>query len=158
MKNPKLLFVCLGNICRSPTAEAVAAHMLNKQGLNWPIDSAGTSDYHNGEKADPRSIEHARLRGYDVTSISRPVVPEDFAKYDYILAMDEANFRDLNALCPDPQYLSKIILMTDYCSTHDCRGVPDPYYGDKADFEKVIDILEDAVDGMIQKLKRTYAK
>lgn len=148
----KLLFVCLGNICRSPSAEAIAVKKAHERGLDWVIDSAGTSGYHSGEKADARSIQYARVRGYDVTSISRQVHENDFKEFDWIIGMDASNVENLKKICPDPVFLSKITLMTDYCVTRDCIGVPDPYYGGKEDFEIVIDILEDAVEGLIQKL------
>lgn len=153
MQTPKLLFVCLGNICRSPTAEAIASKMIQDQGLGWMVDSAGTSDYHNGEKADARSIEHARARGYDVTSLSRPVIQDDFERFDWIFAMDESNLKNLKQMCRSSEHLTKIVLMTDYCRIHKCQGVPDPYYGGRSDFEKVIDILEDAVSQMILQLR-----
>lgn len=149
---PRLLFVCLGNICRSPTAEAIAAKMIQDKKLNWFVDSAGTSGYHDGELSDPRSISHGKTRGYNLTSVSRKVTLEDFKNFDWLIAMDENNLRDLRKVCPEPQYLSKIVLMTDYCSSHKCVGVPDPYYGGQSDFNRVIDILEDAISGLIHSL------
>lgn len=146
----KLLFVCLGNICRSPTAEAVAVAQIKKQRLAWVCDSAGTSGYHDGETADPRSILHAKKRGYAVTSISRVVTKEDFHHFDLILAMDSSNLAHLRQRCPTPELLEKISLVTDYCSKFKVSGVPDPYYGGGKDFELVIDILEDAIHGLIE--------
>lgn len=148
----KLLFVCLGNICRSPTAEAVAVAEIKKRGLNWVCDSAGTSGHHDGESADPRSIRHGEMRGYNLTSISRGVTAHDFEHFDFILAMDSANLANLQKRCPKPEYQNKISLVTDYCSNFKVRGVPDPYYGSGQDFELVIDILEDAIKGLINRI------
>lgn len=149
---PHILFVCLGNICRSPTAEAIATKLLQEKNLDWFVDSAGTSGYHNGELSDPRSILYGKERGYNLTSVSRKLTDDDFKNFDWLVAMDENNFRDLKRVCPNPLYLEKIVLMTNYCTTHKCTGVPDPYYGEKSEFHQVIDILEDAVAGFINSL------
>lgn len=151
MEKKKLLFVCLGNICRSPTAEAVAIAKLEQRGLLAHCDSAGTSGYHDGETSDPRSIRHAEKRGYKMISISRRVVDQDFKHFDFILAMDSSNLENLRRMCPDPQWHGKLVLITDYCRRHKVAGVPDPYYGSAKDFDLVIDILEDAVDGFLDR-------
>lgn len=148
----RLLFVCLGNICRSPTAEAVAVYQLKQRGLNWICDSAGTSGYHDGETADPRTINHGAKRGYDVSSISRKVRFQDFKEFDWIFAMDRSNLENLKKICP-AEYHSKLSVITDYCSKHKVGEVPDPYYAGPEMFEKVIDILEDAVSGMLNKIQ-----
>ncbi|QDK39337.1 low molecular weight protein-tyrosine-phosphatase [Bdellovibrio sp. NC01] len=154
MKDKKLLFVCLGNICRSPTAEAVAVAELKKRGLNWFCDSAGTSGYHDGEKADPRSISHAAKRGYDVTSISRKVTVEDFKTFDHIYAMDRSNLENLKRICPQ-EYLHKLSVITDHCTIFKVTEVPDPYFGGADLFESVIDILEDSVGNAIEKIQNS---
>ena len=148
----KLLFVCLGNICRSPTAEAIATQLIKQQGLSWFCDSAGTNGFHDGEPADPRSIRHGKVRGYSLTSVSRQITSEDFKNFDLLLAMDQNNVKTLEQICPDPQLLGKIKLITDY-ATHDYNGVPDPYYGGAQGFERVIDILEDSCAGLIAALR-----
>lgn len=156
MKDKKLLFVCLGNICRSPTAEAVAVHQLKQRGLHsWLCDSAGTSGYHDGETADPRTIAHAEKRGYDVTSISRKVTPHDFKTFDWIFAMDRSNLENLKRICPE-EHLDKLVVITEFCKRYDVREVPDPYYSGPEIFECVIDILEDAVDGALDNILKSY--
>lgn len=153
MKSQKLLFICLGNICRSPTAEAVAAQLIKQRDLPWVVDSAGTSGAHDGEKADPRSVQYGELRGYEFTSISRKVRETDFYDFDWILAMDHSNLESLHRLCPDQTLLNKISLITDYCSEFKIKGVPDPYYGASDGFDHVLDILEDAIEGLIDRVQ-----
>ena len=151
-----VLFVCLGNICRSPTAEAVFVKMLEEQKLkdHFVVDSAGTAGHHEGEEADPRTIEHGRLRGYNVTSISRPVEHSvDFEKFDYIVAMDDDNHSDLMELDPDKHYSAKIYKASQFCSVHKIKGVPDPFYGGPEGFNQVIDIIEDVCKGLLGKIK-----
>ena len=155
MDKTKILFVCLGNICRSPSAEAVMKAMIEKKGLNdyFEIDSAGTLAYHRGEKADNRMRQHASKRGYNLTSLSRPVEPEkDFNYFDMIIGMDDRNIRDLNHFAPNKQSRKKIYKMTDFAKNMTMSVVPDPYYGGDAGFELVLDILEDACEGLIDSL------
>ena len=151
----KILFVCLGNICRSATAEAVMKSLINDKSLSdeYFIDSAGILSVHKGEKADRRMIEHAKLRGYDLTSISRPVVTADYDEFDLIIGMDDTNIDDLKARALTDLHLKKIHKMTDYCTRFDNNYVPDPYYGGAAGFELVLDLLEDACEGLIDSLK-----
>lgn len=149
----KILFVCLGNICRSPSAEAVMNAILDERGLKtkFEIDSAGTMAYHAGENADARMQSHALKRGYRLTSISRGIDPNfDFDSFDRIIGMDEANIRDLKAMAPDVLALRKISRMTDYCTRFSQNEVPDPYYGGSAGFELVLDLLEDACNGLLE--------
>lgn len=152
----KVLFVCLGNICRSPSAEGVMAHLVEKEGLGHKIelDSAGIIGFHAGEKADPRSREHAEKRGIDITSIARQFNPnDDFHEFDYILAMDKRNFTDLNNLDENNEFSHKILMMTDFCRDMKVKEVPDPYYSGTKGFEVVLDILEDACTGLLDKIK-----
>lgn len=152
-----LLFVCLGNICRSPSAEAVMKDLVSKQGLedDFFIDSAGTSGWHNGDGADPRMKSHAIRRGIDLTSISRKFYPDsDFEEFDMIIGMDDQNIRDLNAMSSSKEERSKIYKMTDFCRRFDYMdAVPDPYYGGDQGFELVLDILEDACEGLLEEIK-----
>jgi len=153
----QILFVCLGNICRSPSTEAVFNAMIEKYGLQSEIqcDSAGTAAYHAGDQADYRMKQVAQKRGYHLTSISRQVDPTlDFDRFDYIIGMDRQNVRDLNAIARTESDRKKISLMTDYCSGKKYDSVPDPYFGGAAGFELVLDILEDACDGLIRKLQK----
>lgn len=151
----RILFVCLGNICRSPTAEAVMKAVVEKAGLSDVvyIDSAGINGYHNGERADSRMRVHAQRRGYDLTSISRRVEPlADFADFDLIIGMDYQNIKDLNALASDDKSREKIRIMTQYCRVSKADVVPDPYYGGDAGFELVLDLLEDACEGLLEEI------
>ena len=146
----KILFVCLGNICRSPSAEAVTKKLIAERSLPWLIDSAGTNGYHNGEPADSRTRQHGEMRGYSVDSLSRQIGAEDFASFDYIFGMDLQNIRTLKKICPHPHLLRKIHLITDFGSDIYPDGVPDPYYGKEEDFIRVIDILEDCCPNAIE--------
>ncbi len=149
----KLLFVCLGNICRSPMAETVFRKRVAELGLKneISIDSAGTAGYHEGELADARMRKHAEKRGYSIASRSRKVRMEDFENFDKIIAMDNSNVRDLQLNCPK-EYWQKIVKMTDYATRHTLTEVPDPYYGGEAGFELVIDLLEDASEGLLKEI------
>lgn len=153
----KILFVCLGNICRSPSAEAVMKEYISINQLENAIfcDSAGTSGWHIGDRADRRMRKHAAIRNYKLESIARQFNPEkDFDAFDYIVAMDEQNEIDLNALARNTDDLKKIKRMTNYCTQYsNHHSVPDPYYGGDEGFEQVLDILEDACEGLLKKLK-----
>ena len=147
-----ILFVCLGNICRSPMAEAIMDRLLQQRGLQdrFHVDSAGLISYHEGEGADPRMKEHAYRHGYRLTHVSRPVRESDFDLFDYILAMDDSNYDRLCRLAPTLEAEAKIRRMTDFCTQHDIDHVPDPYYGGSQGFEHVIEILEDACAGLLE--------
>jgi protein-tyrosine phosphatase len=152
----QVLFVCLGNICRSPSAEAVFNALIVKHGLEGELqcDSAGTAAYHTGDQADYRMKQFAQKRGYRLTSISRPVNPKvDFYRFDYIIGMDRQIVHDLKALTRNENDRKKIFLMTDFCQYLKYDSVPDPYYGGAGGFELVLDILEDACEGLITKIQ-----
>jgi protein-tyrosine phosphatase len=150
----RILLVCMGNICRSPSAEGVLrARLAVHPELAVEVDSAGTHGYHVGDPPDPRSIDHAARRGVDIAGLrARQVVPEDFERFDLVLAMDRANLARLRALCP-PAAAHKLGLMLDHAPRASLREVPDPYYGDAAGFEQVLDLLELAADGLVDDLK-----
>ena len=158
MKPHKILFVCLGNICRSPSAEAVFRSYVEEQGHadRFHIDSAGLSNYHQGEKADARMRAHAARRGYELTSLSRPVEYEDFERFDYIIGMDFANRERLQELAPTEEAAAKIRLMTDFSSSGIHDHVPDPYYGGASGFELVLDILEECTSGLFSYLTEPH--
>jgi protein-tyrosine phosphatase len=147
----KILFVCTANICRSPTAEGVFRKLVAGSPLAGRIemDSAGTHDYHVGEKPDPRAIKHAALRGYDLSDLlARQISSSDLEYFDYVLAMDTANFRQLKAMCPT-RLAQKIELLMDYGGRSDEHEVPDPYGGKPSDFEHALDLIEDGCRGLL---------
>lgn len=146
-----VLFICLGNICRSVAAEEVFRTLVQKAGLEsqFAVDSAGLLDYHEGELADPRMRDHAYRRGYRLTHRSRPVTAADFAHFDHILAMDAANVRGLERMAPHQSDMEKVELLARYLRHHEADFVPDPYYGGSKDFEHVLDLLEDACEGLL---------
>lgn len=154
MKKIKILFVCLGNICRSPSAEAVMKDLVKKAGLEKEIeiDSAGLTAYHEGEKADSRMRAHATRRGYTLESISRPVRAADFFDFDVIVGMDDSNIDKLQVLAPDEESMNKICRMTDFARKFSYDHIPDPYYSGAEGFELVLDLLEDSCDGLLQTL------
>jgi len=151
MDKTKILFVCLGNICRSPSAEGIMKKMVKDRGLEnrFYIDSAGIDDYHEGELPDERMRAHAARRGYNLESRSRPVKYNDFFDFDLIIGMDDRNIANLKRLAPDDKSVEKIHRMTEYCTCHNFDHVPDPYYGGADGFELVLDLLEDACEGLI---------
>ena len=151
----KVLFVCLGNICRSPMAEGVFTHMVNERGLReeYIIDSAGVAGYHIGELPDRRMREHAWQRGYKLDSRARQVKTDDFFEFDYILAMDDSNYDALISIAPNTQTELKVKRMADFCRHHNMDHVPDPYYGGAAGFQLVIDLLEDACETLLNEIE-----
>lgn len=151
----RVLFVCLGNICRSPTAEGVLRHLAAKQAprLALEIDSAGTADYHIGAPPDPRSQRAARRRGIDIGGLrARLVAADDFARFDLILAMDKDNLRELQALQPRNSHAA-VKLFLEYAPDLGLRDVPDPYYRDAAAFEEVLDLTTAASRGLLAALQ-----
>ncbi len=150
----RVLFVCLGNICRSPTAHAVFQQMVDERGLGSTIlvDSAGTGDWHIGRPPDPRASAAAQQRGVDMSALrARQFQPADFHNFDYILAMDEDNLRDILAQAPE-SHSAQVGLFLDYASHFDEREVPDPYYGGDEGFEHVLNLIEDAAKGLLDEL------
>lgn len=147
----KLLFVCLGNICRSPSAENIMEHLVNQAGLSKEIicDSAGTSSYHIGSPPDRRMSAAAERRGIQLVGEARQFQKSDFEKFDLILAMDRENYRDILAIDRSGQHQDKVKLMCDFCTRHDLKEVPDPYYGGTEGFNQVIDLLLDACEGLL---------
>lgn len=149
-----VLFVCMGNICRSPTAEGVFRQRAEAAGLELDVDSAGTHAYHVGNPPDARSSRHALQRGYDLSAQrARQVSASDFERYDHVLAMDHENLVRLKAACP-PQYRHKLALFMQYATRSDSDVVPDPYYGGPNGFDQVLDYIEDASDGLIAALRK----
>ncbi len=149
-----VLFVCLGNICRSPTAHGIFQHRVDRHGLGDRIvvDSCGTGDWHIGHAPDPRSAAAALRRGYDLSELrARQVASDDFLRFDYILAMDAANLRDLQQLRPR-DFGGRLDLFLDYARDVDEREVPDPYYGGAEGFDRVLDLVENAADGLLERL------
>lgn len=154
-KKYKILFVCLGNICRSPSAEAVMKKLVKDAGLERKIeiDSAGIIGYHEGERADDRMRAHAARRGYRLDSLSRPVRTSDFFDFDLIIGMDNRNIDDLKRKAPDLESVGKIHQMTEYSRNKLYDYVPDPYYSGAEGFELVLDLLEDACAGLLDEIK-----
>ena len=151
-----LLFVCMGNICRSPTAEAVMRHRLHQHGLaeRITVDSAGTHNYHPGKPPDARTQKHAASRGYDLSPLrARQILAADFDRFDLILTMDWDNQALTESLCP-PVHARKVRRLAEFFKRHTDTVVPDPYYGGPDDFERVLDLVEDGVDGLLAHCQR----
>jgi len=152
----KVLFVCMGNICRSPTAEGVFRHFVQQASLQHQIeaDSAGTHDYHIGHPPDQRAQAAALQRGYDLSPLrARQVSREDFRVFDYVLAMDRENLRVLQRLRP-PQVDRNPLLFLEFSSAGKVEDVPDPYYGGPQGFEHVLDLVEDAAQGLLRHIRK----
>jgi protein-tyrosine phosphatase len=158
MDNVKVLFVCMGNICRSPTAQGVFEKLVSEHGLTerFVIDSAGTHAYHVGEPPDTRASQAAMRRGIDLSSQqARRVSSDDFELFDYVLAMDSSNYADLSELC-SPGHGPKLRLFLEYASVHGMTEVPDPYYGGATGFERVLDLIEEASAGLLETIRRQH--
>ena len=152
----KILFVCMGNICRSPAAEGIAKTLIEKKGLNGSIeiDSAGTLGYHEGEKPDARMIKHASKRGYVLDSRARQFNPKkDFIYFDYIVTMDDDNYSEIISLDGKNEFRKKVFKMVSFGKNVNVNEVPDPYYSGSQGFENVLNILEDSVEGLLNKVE-----
>lgn len=150
----KILFVCMGNICRSPSAEAVFKQQLKLQGLTdqYLVESAGTHSYHIGNPPDKRSIQAALKRGMDMRNYqARKVSFEDFERFDFLIAMDDSNYRDLQKMTSEHHH-NKILKMMGFSNSNSYQQVPDPYYGQSDGFELVLDLLEDASEGLLRRI------
>lgn len=152
----KLLFVCTGNICRSPTAEGVMRRLAHAASLAVEVDSAGLGGWHAGEPPDPRTVRHARTRGYDLTSLrARQLADADFVFFDRIYAMDQGHLRELSRLAP-PLHRGKVSLFLDVTAPGPGgqlgREVPDPYYGGAEGFEEVLDLVEEGCRALVAEL------
>lgn len=155
----QILFVCLGNICRSPTAHGVFERKLEWAGLNHrvSVDSAGTGGWHLGKAPDPRTQAAARARGYELSHLrARQTDPSDFDRFDYILAMDQDNLSELQLMMPEG-YDGHLGLFLDFSDYSQVREVPDPYYGEGGGFEQVLDLVEEASDGLLDEIQRRLA-
>ena len=143
----RILFVCMGNICRSPTAEGVMRRLIDEAGLDIEVDSAGTGGWHAGEPPDERATLAARRRGVTLAGAARQVTPADFRRFDMLIALDRSNLRDLLALAPDEEAAAKVrLLVAD-------ADVPDPYYGGDRGFENVLDMVEAACRELLDELR-----
>lgn len=153
----RVLFVCLGNICRSPTAHGVLQQMVNQAGLadKVLVDSAGTAAWHIGKSPDSRSAAHAKQRGYDLSALrARQAVPADFDQFDYVLAMDKENLANLQDICPNGAKTAPQLFLYQFSQKFNELEVPDPYYGGDAGFEHVLDLVEDACEGLLADIKK----
>ncbi len=156
----RILFVCMGNICRSPMAEGVFRRLLEQHGLTSQVevDSAGTHAYHLGRSPDPRAILTAKARGIDISGRrARQVSPKDLEKFDWVLVMDEHNYDALRFICPKPQQ-AKLAYLLDYAPHLKTRNLPDPYYGGELGFERVMDMIEEACEGLLSHLQDQWLR
>jgi len=159
----RILFVCLGNICRSPTAEAVMTRLVREAGVDeeaFVIDSAGTGGWHAGEPPDPRAADAARRRGIELGGEARQVRDEDFEEFDLLLAMDARNLRDLRAMAPGPEAREKVRLLREFDPASAGAvdlDVPDPYYGGPRGFDDVLDLVESACRGLLDEIRSARA-
>lgn len=154
----KILFVCMGNICRSPTAHGVFRTLIEKEGLSESIsiDSAGTHAYHVGNPPDKRAQETARRRGIDLSDLTaRRVSEDDFEVFDYVVAMDQDNYMSLSEICPE-RHVDKIHMFMDFAPEMRTREVPDPYYGGGSGFERVFDLVEAAAAGLLLEIRKHH--
>lgn len=151
----KILFVCLGNICRSPAADGIMKAKAEDQGLSHllDIDSCGIGAWHVGQLPDPRMRRHGHDHGYRFDHRARQITASDFSHFDRIMVMDRENLHAVRSLSPSHEYTDKVEMLANYLSLHDSHSViPDPYYGDDKDFELVIELLEDACQGLIDNI------
>ena len=149
-----ILFVCLGNICRSPTAEAIMNHLISNQGLQGKIncDSAGVSGHHSGQTANSTMKHYAKQKGYHITSISRQIGLQDFQHFNWIVTMDESNFKDVCTLAKTKQNIQKVLKISDFNLNN--NSIPDPYRGGEEGFLQVISLLKESCGNLLDKLKK----
>jgi protein-tyrosine phosphatase len=154
----RVLFVCMGNICRSPTAEAVMKKLVSDAGLSDRIyvDSAGTHGYHVGDRSDPRTREAGERRGYVFDHFARKLDRTDFDEFDYILAADEQNLDEIRRITPRGPHRAKVSLLLSHCRSAGCTEVPDPYYGGAHGFERVLDLVEMACADLLAKIRTEH--
>jgi protein-tyrosine phosphatase len=160
MTKVKVLFVCLGNICRSPLAEAIFNHKISAMGLQNAVEAAscGTANYHVGDSPDHRTIANARKNGVTINHIGQQLSTHHLADYDFILAMDKSNHQNIVRLHDAEKHLSKISLMRSFDTTRESDEVPDPYYGHDRDFQQVFEILDQSVESFIEFLRKEHLK
>lgn len=151
---PSVLFVCTGNICRSPSAEGILRKRVEELGLAVVVDSAGTHGYHVGDAPDPRSVRAAARRGYDISKLKgRKLSGEDFERFDFVVALDDEHMRLMRRNCP-PELQHKLHDLMKFAPQAAYREVPDPYYGPAEGFELVLDLLEEAIEGLLKALQQ----
>lgn len=155
----RVLFVCLGNICRSPAAEGVMRALVEAEGLDKHISirSASTGGWHAGKLPDQRMRTAAQSRGYDLSSRARQVTEEDLRDHDLVLVMDQQNLRDMRSFDRESRFSPKVRLFCEFCTDHDTAEVPDPYYGGEQGFELVLNLLEDGCRGVLRHIRSTLA-
>lgn len=152
-RKPSVLFVCTGNICRSPTAEGILRKRVQELGLEVVVDSAGTHGYHVGDAPDPRSVRAAARRGYDISRLKgRKLSSDDFERFDFVVALDDEHMRLMRRNCP-PELQHKLHGMMTFSPQAGHQEVPDPYYGPADGFELVLDLLEEAIEGLLKELQ-----
>ncbi|HEX6889492.1 MAG TPA: low molecular weight protein-tyrosine-phosphatase [Chryseolinea sp.] len=154
MSRKKVLFVCLGNICRSPLAEAIFKHKVKQKNLEhfFDIDSCGTSNYHIGDIPDTRTFAIAKKHGVEIDHIVRQLTSQDLVEYDYILAMDKNNHENILRLCHSDDHKGKVFLMREFDDLGKGEEVPDPYWGKEREFQEVFDILDRSIEKFLEQL------
>lgn len=157
MEKIKVLFVCLGNICRSPLAEAIFKDKLKKKGLEqfFEVDSCGTSNYHIGDQPDSRTIANARKNGVTIDHCGRQFTVDDLKRFDYIMAMDNSNHHNILRLLKDKAHTNKVMLMREFDTIGKGEEVPDPYYGGEKNFQEVFEILNRSTENFLNHLQQT---